>query len=81
MKILGEKKENLRRIAELKSNLKFGRESAATMDAEIAEANVSMQPYKNANAALMNIIHAAEKGHNLLLNTMTEINKEIGAVL
>ena len=29
----------------------------------------------------MNIIRAAEKGHNLLLNTMTEINKEIGMVM
>ena len=36
-----------------------------------------MEPYKKQNKQLMSIIGAAEKGHNLLLNTMQSINSEI----
>ena len=36
-----------------------------------------MDPYKKQNKALMNIINAAEKGHNMLLSTMKNINSEI----
>ena len=78
---VGEKKEHLRKISELKNNVKFQQETAAQMDADISEANVSMEPLKKANSQLMNIIRAAETGHNLLLTTMTEINKEIGSVM
>jgi len=65
------------------------------MDKDMAAAKVEMDPLKTANRQLMNIIQvrnfnemliyfmfkAAEKGHNLLLNTMTEINNEIGSVM
>ena len=42
-----------------------------------AKINQEMEPYKKQNKQLMSIIGAAEKGHNLLLNTMQNINSEI----
>ena len=42
-----------------------------------AKINQEMEPYKKQNKQLMSIIGAAEKGHNLLLNTMQSINSEI----
>jgi len=43
--------------------------------------NNEMAPYKKQNAMLMNIVSAAEKGHNMLLTTMSSINKEISSGL
>ena len=43
--------------------------------------NEEMAPTKKQNAQLMNIINAAEKGHNLLLNTMQTINNDIAGQL
>ncbi|CAG5089382.1 Oidioi.mRNA.OKI2018_I69.PAR.g12195.t1.cds [Oikopleura dioica] len=79
--LTAQKKANNQRITELKNNVKFQKETAELMEKDIAKANVEMEPLKTANRQLMNIIQAAEKGHNLLLNTMTEINKEIGSVM
>ena len=92
-----QKKANNQRIAELKNNVKFQKETSDLMDKDMAAANVEMEPLKTANRQLMNIIQvqpndsnkmslnfliqAAEKGHNLLLSTMTEINNEIGSVM
>merc|ERR1712130_712845 len=44
--LTGEKKEHLRKISELRNNVKFQQETAAQMDADISEANVSMGPLK-----------------------------------
>ena len=43
--------------------------------------NDEMAPTKKQNAQLMGIINAAEKGHNLLLNTMQTINNDIAGSL
>lgn len=43
--------------------------------------NEEMSPTKKQNNHLMGIINAAEKGHNLLLNTMQNINNEIAGSL
>ena len=43
--------------------------------------NEEMAPTKKQNSHLMGIIGAAEKGHNLLLNTMQNINNEIAGSL
>ena len=40
-----------------------------------------MEPFKKQNKMLMNIIGAAEKGHNMLLSTMQSINSEISGNL
>ena len=46
-----------------------------------AEINRDMEPFKKQNKMLMNIIGAAEKGHNMLLSTMQSINSEISGNL
>ena len=46
-----------------------------------AEINKTMEPYKKQNKMLMGIINAAEKGHNMLLSTMQNINNEISGNL
>ncbi|CBY18462.1 unnamed protein product [Oikopleura dioica] len=79
--LTAQKKTNIQRINELKNNVKFQKETSDLMDKDMAAAKVEMDPLKTANRQLMNIIQAAEKGHNLLLNTMTEINNEIGSVM
>ena len=50
---------------------------AAELDEVHAKMNLEMEPTKKENKHLMGIIGAAEKGHNLLLNTMQDINKNI----
>lgn len=47
----------------------------------MAKLEAGIAPTKKENQMLMNIIQAAEKGHNMLLSTMQNINKEIGGVI
>ena len=51
------------------------------MISKINKMNEEMAPTKKQNSHLMGIIGAAEKGHNLLLNTMQNINNEIAGSL
>jgi len=50
-------------------------------DDELNDMKAKLDPYKKQNAMLMNIIQAAEKGHNMLLGTMSDINKEIAGTM
>ena len=54
---------------------------AAHQEEELRDMKCKFEPYKKQNAMLMNIIQAAEKGHNMLMTTMSDINKEIAGTL
>ena len=69
------------KISALKAESKALKDFGACQDAELHVMQTELAPFKKQNAMLMNIIQAAEKGHNMLLGTMTDINKEISGTL
>ena len=78
---VAEKKINHERITALKREKGDMERHSAMQDSELADMKSKFEPYKKQNAMLMNIIQAAEKGHNMLLGTMSDINKEIAGTL
>ena len=81
MLILAERKANHDRLAALKREKNDTVRHAAMQDDELRDMRSKLDPYKKQNAMLMNIIQAAEKGHNMLLHTMSDINKEIAGTM
>ena len=78
---LGEKKRHLEKITSLKRERNDLVAAAEMQEAELSDIRCKFEPYKKQNAMLMNIIRSAEKGHNMLLNTMSDINKEIAGTM
>merc|ERR1712131_465093 len=72
-----ENREYKQKISALTKQLKGEQQYADEQEEALAKINQEMEPYKKQNKQLMSIIGAAEKGHNLLLNTMQSINSEI----
>merc|ERR1719310_463882 len=72
-----ENREYKQKINALTKQLKGEQQYADEQDEAAAKINQEMEPFKKQNKQLMSIIGAAEKGHNLLLNTMQSINSEI----
>merc|ERR1712131_413953 len=72
-----ENREYKQKISALTKQLKGEQQYADEQEEALAKINQEMEPYKKQNKQLMSIIGAAEKGHNLLLNTMQNINSKI----
>ncbi|CAG5103696.1 Oidioi.mRNA.OKI2018_I69.chr1.g893.t1.cds [Oikopleura dioica] len=75
------KRQCNQKISNLRAEKKSLEEYAQMQKTETDKMNAEMAPYKKQNAMLMNIVSAAEKGHNMLLTTMSSINKEISSGL